>query len=64
MILFFFLATLHSHVEILVPRPGMEPVFPAVEAQSPNHWTIREAPVWFHLHEKAREGKSSVAENR
>ena len=26
----------------LVPRPGIEPVPPAVEAQSPNHWTTRE----------------------
>ena len=23
---------------ILVPQPGIEPVSPAVEAQSPNHW--------------------------
>ena len=29
---------------ILVPWPGMEPVPPAVEARSPNHWTIREVP--------------------
>ena len=27
---------------ILVPQPGMEPVPPAVEAQSLNHWTIKE----------------------
>ena len=27
---------------ILVPRPGIEPVPPAVEAQSLNHWTTRE----------------------
>ena len=27
---------------ILVPRPGIEPVPPAVEAQSLNHWTARE----------------------
>ena len=30
---------------ILVPRPGVEPVPPAVEAQSPNHWTAREFPL-------------------
>ena len=30
---------------ILVPRPGIEPVPPAVEAQSPNHWTAREFPL-------------------
>ena len=29
---------------ILVPRPGMEPGPPAVEARSPNHWTAREVP--------------------
>ena len=29
---------------ILVPRPGIEPVPPAVEAWSPNPWTAREAP--------------------
>ena len=27
---------------ILVPWPGIEPVPPVVEAQSPNHWTSRE----------------------
>ena len=42
---FFFFAKPHSHMEILVPRPGMEPVSPAMEAQSPKHWTIRESPV-------------------
>ena len=25
-------------------QPGIEPVPPAVEAQSPNHWTTREFP--------------------
>ena len=29
----------------LVPQPGMEPVPPAVEVQSTNHWTAREFPV-------------------
>ena len=32
---------------ILVPRPGIEPVPPAVEAWSPNHWTVREFPIWI-----------------
>ena len=27
---------------ILVPQPGIEPVLPAVEAWSPNHWTASE----------------------
>ena len=29
---------------IFVPQPGMEPVSPAVEARSLNHWTTREVP--------------------
>ena len=29
---------------ILVPRPGMEPMPPALEAQGFNHWTAREVP--------------------
>ena len=31
----------------LVPQPGIKPVPPAVEAQSPNHWNAREAPTCF-----------------
>ena len=27
------------------PHPGTEPVLPAVEAQSLNHWTTREVPL-------------------
>ena len=27
---------------IVVPRPGIEPVSPAMEGWSPNHWTARE----------------------
>ena len=33
---------------ILVPQPGIEPVPPALEVQSLNHWTAREVP-----HEKS-----------
>ena len=29
---------------IFVPRPGIEPIALAVNAQSPNHWTTREFP--------------------
>ena len=29
---------------ILVLQPGIEPVPPAVEMQSPNHWTTGEFP--------------------
>ena len=38
---------------ILVPRPGIEPMPPAVEAQSPNHWTAREVPVLRYFYEDA-----------
>ena len=31
---------------ILVPQPDIEPVPPAVDAQSPNHWTAKEFPVF------------------
>ena len=37
---FFFFAA----CGIFVPRPGIEPVLPAAEAQSPNRWTTREFP--------------------
>ena len=30
--------------KILVPGPGIKPVPPALEWQSPNHWTTREFP--------------------
>ena len=29
---------------ILVPPPGIDPVPPAMEAWSSNHWTTRESP--------------------
>ena len=45
-IFFFFFALLHSTVcGILVLRPETEPVPPAVEAWSPNHWTTGEFPL-------------------
>ena len=34
---------------ILVPQPGMEPVPPALGAQSPNLWTTREVPTSYYL---------------
>ena len=43
---------------ILVPQPGIEPVPPALEAQSLNHWTAREVPiVSFSLDFKLHEGR-------
>ena len=34
---------------MLVPQPGNEPVSPALEAQSLNHWTAREVPHFLFL---------------
>ena len=43
--LFFFFFWLYSVTcRILVPLPEIEPSPPAVEAQSPNHWTARKVP--------------------
>ena len=38
----FFFWPCHAACGILLPQPGVEPVPPAVEAQSLNHWTARE----------------------
>ena len=43
----------HAACRILVPRPGIKPVPPAVETWSLNHWTAREvppycSPQWLH----------------
>ena len=40
----FFFWLHHAACGILVPPPGIEPVPPAVEAWSLNHWTAREVP--------------------
>ena len=40
--LFSFFWLHHVACEILVPWPGVEPMPPAVEARSPNHWTAKE----------------------
>ena len=34
----------HVTCEILVPRPGIEPMLSAVKVQCPNPWTAREFP--------------------
>ena len=39
----------HAAHKILVPQPGIKPVSPAVEAQTLNHWTTREAPEKFKV---------------
>ena len=40
----FFVCFDWTACEILVPLPRIEPLLPAVEAWSPNHWTAREFP--------------------
>ena len=35
-----------------------------MKALSPNHWTTREFPIWFHLDEISRTGKSTETERR
>ena len=39
----------HTACGIPVPRPGIKPVPPAVEAQSLNHWTTKEVPSLYFL---------------
>ena len=43
---FFFFWPYHMACGLLVPQPGIEPVPPAVEAWSLNHWMAREVPVY------------------
>ena len=46
-ILFFNFLAMHVAFRILIPRPRIKPAPPALEARSPNHWTAREAPLFF-----------------
>ena len=47
---FFFFVWLHGEAyRILVPRPGIKPTAPAVEAQSLNHWTTKEVIYYTFL---------------
>ena len=45
---------------LLVPRPGIKPMPPAVEAQCPNHWTAEECPDTFSLHLKEKKYWASL----
>ena len=45
---------------ILAPRPGIEPTPPALEAQSLNHWTAREAQLGQVLKDEHTLGKSAM----
>ena len=68
---FFFLRSVFFHLfightteacEILVPWPGIQPVTPAVEARSLNHWTAREVQARpFLLQHTAAEPRLSRA---
>lgn len=40
-----FIYWLHCAARILVPRPGIEPVLPALGAWSLNPWTTRDIPL-------------------
>ena len=40
----FFSTMLCVACGVLAPQPGVEPMPPALEVQSPNHWTTREVP--------------------
>ena len=53
---FLFFRPQHVGCGILVPHPGIEPVPPALEAWSLNHWTAREVPAWknFNIHKIKR----------
>ena len=46
---FFPLWPRHTAFRIFIPRPGIEPAPPAVEAWSLNHWATREVPPFFLL---------------
>ena len=42
---FFFFLAVRRGTQDLSSQTRVEPVPPAVEAQSPNHWTTREVPL-------------------
>ena len=54
-----------SHVKILVPRPGTEPMPPALETRSLNPWTTREVPrilvIDMYHENKIMEGDESMS---
>ena len=58
----FLIFRLHrSACGILVPRPGIEPTPPAVEAWNLNHWTAREVPLKRFINKEDRSQISSLA---
>ena len=60
---FFFLVVLH--VETLIPLLGIEPMSPALEAWSLNHWTTREVSSLLHfIRNETEEPESKVSNSR
>ena len=51
--LIFTFLSCHTACGILVPQAGIEPVPFALEAQGPEHWSIRKVPKKIYL-EKER----------
>lgn len=45
---------------IPVPGPGIKPIPPALESQSPKHWTTREVPKTFFLKQPLEAGRIKV----
>ena len=45
-ILFFFFWSQPAACRILIPWPKTESTYPALEAQSLNHWTLKEIPIF------------------
>ena len=60
--LFFYFLVTHVACGILVPQLGIEPKPPALEAQSPNHWTIREVPLLKMIKEAPEIGSVHLEE--
>ena len=59
----FFFWTCRKTCRIFVPRPGIEPVPPAVEARSLNHWTTREVPAHlFQMRQLRQKEERRLAE--
>ena len=48
--LFIYLLPHCRAPRILVPQPGIEPVPPAVEVHSPNHWPAREFSIYLFIY--------------
>ena len=53
----------HPACGILVPWPGIEPMHPAMEVWSLNHWTARESPSFFSEAEEVL-GRSGLQEQQ